>query len=101
MRQQSFAGGTFEPYRKRNRREQFLAEMDQVVPWGELCTLIEPVYSKVEGTDRRPDRTGGMLHFYFLQQWFNLSDPAVEEALNESRALWAFVCIELGVTGAG
>ena len=47
MRQQSFADGTFERYRKRTRREEFLAAMDQVVPWDELCTLIEPVYRKV------------------------------------------------------
>jgi transposase, IS5 family len=96
MRQQSFADGTFERYRKRTRREEFLAAMDQVVPWDELCTLIEPVYRKVEGAGRPPVGLERMLRIYFLQQWFNLSDPAVEESLYDSQAMRAFVCIDLG-----
>jgi IS5 family transposase len=96
MRQQTFAAGTFEPYRKLTRREQFLAAMDQVVPWGELCALIEPVYPKPEGAGRPPVGLERMLRIYFLQQWFNLSDPAVEEALYDSHAMRAFVGIDLG-----
>ena len=49
MRQQTFTSGTFEQYRKLTRREQFLEAMNQVVPWDELCALIEPVYPKPEG----------------------------------------------------
>lgn len=96
MRQQSFADGTFEQYRKMTRREQFLTEMDRVVPWGELCALIEPFYPKPEGAGRPPVGLERMLRIYFLQHWFNLSDPAVEESLYDSRAMRAFVGIDLG-----
>jgi IS5 family transposase len=96
MRQHTFANGTFEHYRKRTRRDQFLAEMDRVVPWAELCALIEPVYPKPEGAGRPPVGLERMLRIYFLQQWFNLSDPAVEEALYDSHSMGAFVGIDLG-----
>jgi len=70
----------FERYSKKTRRASFLEEMEQVVPWGELCALIEPHYPKA-GNGRPPVGVERMLRLYFLQQWFNLSDPAVEEAL--------------------
>ncbi len=96
MRQQTLAEGSFEQYRKVTRRERFLAEMDQVVPWAQLCALIEPVYPKPKGAGRRPVGLERMLRIYFMQQWFNLSDPGVEEALYDSRAMRAFVGIDLG-----
>lgn len=96
MRQQTLAEGSFEQYRKVTRRERFLAEMDQVVPWAQLCALIEPVYPKPKGAGRRPIGLERMLRIYFMQQWFNLSDPAVEEALYDSRAMRGFVGIDLG-----
>ena len=80
MQQMTLATGTFEPYRKATRREIFLSEMDRVVPWAQLCALIEPVYPKA-GNGRPPIGLERMLRIYFLQQWFNLSDPGVEEAL--------------------
>lgn len=96
MRQRTFAEGGFERYRKRTRREQFLSEMERVVPWGELCALVEPVYPKGEGPGRPPVGIERMLRIYFLQHWFNLSDPAVEEALYDSSAMRQFVGIDLG-----
>lgn len=78
--QLTLAGPGFEKYTKVTRRAQFLAEMDRVVPWRELCTLIEPVYPKA-GNGRPPVGVERMLRMYFLQHWFNLSDPAVEAAL--------------------
>ena len=96
MRQKSLADGSFEKYRKPTRREIFLTEMDRVVPWAELCALIAPVYPKGEGPGRPPVGLERMLRIYFLQHWFNLSDPAVEEALYDSRAMRAFVGIDLG-----
>jgi IS5 family transposase len=69
--------------------------MEQVVPWGRLCALIEPVYPK-EGNGRRPVGVERMLRIYFLQQWFNLSDPAVEEALYDSAVMRQFAGIDLG-----
>lgn len=95
-KQATFAEVGFEQYRKRTRREQFLAEMEQVVPWAELCAVIEPHYPKVQGAGRPPVGLERMLRIYFLQQWFNLSDPAVEEALYDSTSMRAFVGIDLG-----
>ena len=72
----------------------FLEEMEQVVPWGKL-RLIEPHYPK-PGNRQRPKELEKMLRIYFLQQWFNLADPAVEEALYDSATLRQFVGIDWG-----
>lgn len=96
MRQKTFAEGTFEQYRKPTRRERFLAEMEKIIPWRELCDVIEPFYPKADGAGRPPIGIERMLHIHFLQHWFNLSDPAVEEALYDSRAMRTFVGIDLG-----
>jgi len=85
----------FERYAKKTRREIFLEEMEQVVPWRELCALIEPHYPK-PGNGRPAVGLERMLRIYFLQQWFNLSDPAVEEALYDSVVMRQFVGIDLG-----
>src|SRR5437016_9375720 len=66
------------------------------MPWSELYRLIEPVYPKAEGPGRPPVGVERMLRIYFLQQWFNLSDPAVEEALYDSRSMRDFAGIDLG-----
>lgn len=96
MRQRSFAEAGFEKHRKPTRREQFLGDMDRVVPWAELCGLIEPYYPKPSGSGRRPVGLERMLRIHFLQHWFNLSDPAAEEALYDSRAMRRFAGIDLG-----
>jgi IS5 family transposase len=98
--QATFAEAGFEKHYKPTRREQFLNEMEQVVPWTLLCALIEPFYPKNDGAGRPTVGLERMLRVYFLQQWFNLSDPAVEEALYDSRAMRAFVGIDLGREGA-
>jgi IS5 family transposase len=96
MRQQTLAMTTgFERYSKKTRRAQFLEEMEQVVPWRELTALIEPHYPKA-GNGRPPVGVERMLRIYFLQQWFNLSDPAVEEALYDSPVMRQFAGIDLG-----
>lgn len=94
-KQMTLASSGFEKFTKKTRRAQFLAEMDRVVPWAELCALIEPVYPKA-GNGRPPIDLQLMLRVYFLQQWFNLSDPAVEEALYDSLAMRAFAGVDLG-----
>jgi IS5 family transposase len=96
MQQSTFAEVSFEQYRKPTRRERFLDEMNRVVPWAELVAVIEPVYPKAEGPGRPPVGVDRMLRLHCLQQWFNLSDPAVEEALYDSRAMRHFVGIDLG-----
>ena len=85
----------FERYSKKTRRAEFLEEMEQVVPWKKLCTLLEPHYPRA-GNGRPPVGVERMLRMYFLQQWFNLSDPAVEEALYDSVVMREFVGIDLG-----
>jgi IS5 family transposase len=93
--QSTLASTGFEKYTKTTRRAQFLAEMNRVVPWQALCARIAPVYPKA-GNGRPPVGVERMLRMYFLQHWFNLSDPAVEEALYDSPTLRAFVGIDLG-----
>lgn len=92
----------FERHRKATRRDVFLAEMDRVVPWAQLCACIEPHYPKARegGGGRRPIGVERMLRIHFLQQWYALSDPGVEEALYDSQAMRRFVGIDLGSEGA-
>lgn len=95
MKQLSLAQSGFEKYAKPTKRAQFLALMDQVVPWQELCELIEPHYPKA-GRGRRPVGLQRMLRLHFLQHWYNLSDPGLEEALLESESMRRFAGIDLG-----
>ena len=84
----------FEQYTRKTRRAIFLEEMEQVVPWRELCALVTPHYPQ-PGKGRPPVGVERMLRIYFLQQWFNLSDPGVEEALYDSAVMRQFVGIDL------
>jgi len=95
MKQKSLTDG-FEKYRKKTRKEQFLDDMEVIIPWKELCEAIEPYYPNPKGAGRRPIGIERMLRIHFLQHWFNLSDPAAEEALYDSRAMRRFVGIDLG-----
>jgi IS5 family transposase len=95
MKQLSLGEGGFEKYAKPSRRAEFLAQMDRVVPWRELCELIEPHYPKA-GNGRPPVGLQRMLRIHFLQHWYNLSDPGVEEELKESHSMRRFVGIDLG-----
>jgi IS5 family transposase len=77
MRQMTLTSQTsFEKYARKSRREEFLNVMAAVVPWSELEAQIEPHYPKA-GNGRQPVGLPMMLRVYFLQQWFNLSDPGV------------------------
>lgn len=95
MRQATLAMAGFERYGKTTRRAAFLADMDTVVPWQELCAVVDPFYPK-PGNGRIPVGLERMLRIYFLQQWFNLSDPGAEEALYDSTAMRRFAGIDLG-----
>lgn len=96
MRQLSLSDNGFEKYRKQTKKEQFLAEMDNIIPWKDLTAAIEPYYPNPEGAGRRPIGIERMLRIHFIQHWFALSDPAAEEALYDSRAMRRFVGIDLG-----
>lgn len=93
--QTSFAGLAWTTKGKMTRRERFLAEMDKVIPWQRLIALIEPHYVK-PGRGRRPLGLEKMLRIYFLQHWFDLSDPAAEDAIYDSESMRRFVGVELG-----
>src|SRR5216683_1606158 len=100
MKQQSLASqAVFEKYGRKSRRELFLEEMERIVPWSAMEALVRPHYAKA-GNGRQPVGLSIMLRTYFVQQWFNLSDPGVEEALYESAALRRFVGVDLGVAPA-
>jgi transposase, IS5 family len=67
---------------KKTRKREFLEEMERVVPWGVLVQIVEPHYPKAK-TGRPPFGIETMLRIHYLQQWFGLSDPAMEEALHD------------------
>ncbi|MFO1215250.1 MAG: IS5 family transposase [Burkholderiaceae bacterium] len=94
MSQISFSDAEYAGKRKRTRREVFLEEMEQVVPWKVLLDLIEPHYP-VAGRGRRPYPLASMLRVHLMQNWFALSDPAMEEALYEIASLRAFARFSL------
>src|ERR1022692_93388 len=98
--QQTLASqASFAKYGRKSKRELFLDQMKQVVPWSELLALVEPFYPKA-GNGRQPVGLGIMLRTYFLQQWFGLSDPGMEEAFYESAVLQRFAGVDLGVAAA-
>jgi IS5 family transposase len=87
MRQRTFASqAEFQEYGRKSRRELFLDEMERIVPWSGLLALVRLHYAKADN-GRRPGGLEIMLRTYFVQQWFNLSAPGVEEALYESPML--------------
>ena len=90
---------SFAKYGRKSKRELFLDQMNQVVPWSELLALVEPFYPKA-GNGRQPVGLGIMLRTYFLQQWFSLSDPGMEEAFYDSPTLRRFAGVDLGVAAA-
>ena len=96
MCQETHAEEGFEKYRKPTRREQFLDEMNRLIPWAELAAVIDPFYPRGEGRGRPPIGVERLRLIHFLQHGFNLSDQAVEQALDDSRALRSFVGIDLG-----
>lgn len=94
MKQTTFASAAWEKKGKVTRRERFLAEMDAVIPWQPILALIEPYYPKA-GNGTQPMPMERMLRIYFMQQWFNLSDPGAEDALYDSESMRRFAGIEL------
>ena len=94
MSQMSFSDAEYAGKRKQTRREVFLAEMEQVVPWDALLALIEPEYPKA-GRGRRPYALMTMLRIHLMQNWFGYSDPAMEEALYEVAPLRRFAGLSL------
>lgn len=94
MKQMTFADAEYAGKRKQTRKELFLIEMDQVVPWKGLIALIEPHYPKGEG-GRPAYPLMAMLRVHLMQNWFGYSDPAMEEALYETTILRQFAGLSL------
>ena len=97
MKQMSLGEDGFERKTKRTRKREFLDEMNLVVPWGELVSLIAP-HAPAPGAKggRPPFAVETMLRIHFLQQWFNLSDPAMEEALYDTPMFREFAGLDAG-----
>ena len=93
-KQTTFASVAWEKKGKITRRERFLAEMDAVIPWSRLLALIEPHYPKA-GNGTQPKPMEQMLRIYFMQNWFNLSDPQAEDSLYDIESMRRFAGIEL------
>ena len=100
MKQTSLAIAGFELVTKRTRKRVFLDEMELVVPWAELVRLIEPHAPQASTAKggRPPFAVETMLRIHFLQQWFGLSDPAMEEALHDVSLYCEFARLDPGAT---
>ena len=96
--QGSFSQAEYAGKKKQTRRDKFLAEMEQVVPWARLVERLRPLYPKGE-RGRPPIGLERMLRIHFLQQWYGLADGAMEDALYDSQALRGFAGIDLTVAG--
>jgi len=90
----TFASLAYDSKKKRTRREKFLEEMDRVIPWDELLKIVRHRYPK-KGNGRQPMPVERMLRIYFLQQWYGLSDPAMEDLLYDSESMRRFARIDL------
>jgi IS5 family transposase len=92
----SFASLAYENKKKKTRREKFLEGMDKVIPWEELLQDIKKYYPKA-GNGRQPMPLEKMLRIYFMQQWYGLSDPAMEDALYDIESMRRFADIDIEV----
>ena len=95
MKQTTFASLAFDRKKKPTRRERFLAEMEKVVPWAALLEVIEPHYPTTGRRGRPPMPLATMLRIYFMQKWYALSDPALEDALYEVESMRRFAGLHL------
>src|SRR4030043_308445 len=94
MKTVSFASLAYDNKKKKTRREKFLEEMDKVIPWEELLQDIKKYYPK-GGNGRQPMPLERMLRIYFMQQWYGLSDPAMEDALYDIESMRRFADIDI------
>jgi IS5 family transposase len=94
MNSLTFASLAYDNKKKKTRRENFLQEMDKVIPWKDLLQIIERYYPKA-GNGRQPMPLERMLRIYFMQQWYGLSDPAMEDALYDIESMRRFAGIDI------
>lgn len=96
MEKVTFASLAYDNKKKKTRREKFLEDMDRVIPWNELIPIISPYYPRI-GNGRQPMDLSRMLRIYFMQQWYGLSDPAMEDSLYDIESMRRFAGIDLEV----
>ena len=96
MKQLTLSSAGFDQFSKKTRKERFLEQMNAVIPWRELVQMIEPFFPNPKGPGRRPVSLEYMLRILFLQHWYKLTDPGVEEALYDVAVFRRFVGIDLG-----
>ena len=94
MNNPSFAGLAYDNKKKKTRREKFLQEMDKVIPRKDLIQIIERHYPKA-GNGRQPVPLERMLRIHFMQQWYGLSDPAMEDALYDIESMRRFAGVDI------
>ena len=94
MNQLSFADTEFTSKRRKTRKELFLGCMNKLIPWQQLEALIEPFYPKA-GNGRRPYPLATMLRIHFMQNLYNMSDPAMEDTLYEITSMRLFAGLSL------
>ena len=97
MKQISLTVAGFELATKRTRKRELLDEMNLVVPWSELVGLIEP-HAPAGRTGRTPFLVSSMHRIHFMQQWFGLSDSAMEEALHDVPLYCEFAGLDPGIS---
>jgi len=93
MKQETFTDIEYSLRKKKTKREEFLEIMDEIIPWEEWVSVIKPYYPKGK-RGRPPMGIEKMLRMYLLQIWFNLSDPATEDAIYDSYAMRKFSGID-------
>jgi IS5 family transposase len=96
MEKVTFASLAYDSKKKKTKRERFLEEMDRVIPWDELIPIISPYYPRI-GNGRQPMALWRMLRIYFMQQWYGLSDPAMEDSLYDIESMRRFAGIDLEI----
>lgn len=92
MKQETFSDIEYQGRKRKTKREEFLEIMEEIIPWGEWVSLIEPYYPKGK-RGRPPKGIEKMLRMYLLQIWYTLSDEGVEEAIYDSYAMRKFMGI--------
>ena len=96
MQQVSFEDATYLNRTRKTRKQKFLEEMDKAMPWQIVLAIVEPHYPKGE-RGRRPFPLETMLRIHFMQQWFGLSDPGMEDELCDNVSLRVFAGLPAGV----
>ena len=99
MKQQIFSDIEYSGRSRVTKREEFLDTMNEIIPWDEWIALIQPYYYKGK-RGRPPKGIEKMLRMYLLQDWFNLSDEGVEDAVYDSYAMRKFMVINFMEEGA-